>query len=284
MWQVSVGHHGREALKGEFEGTSAIYSITPEFVPKPIAWGTYKSSPDTHFYLCEFYDLVEELPDPGIFCARLAELHRSHSSPNGKYGFHVVTYNGDLPQENGYTDSWEEFFANGLRHMFKLNLERGGPSEELERLSPDMFGKVIPRLLRPLETGGNSIKPSLVHGDLWCGNASVDQKTDKPLIFDPSCFWAHNECMISIFLHVLVLRLMALQMSLGIGVRNAISFHAATSMLTIRTFPKLPQKRTTTIAMPFMLCRAAQRVLFRVNVLTVTGGSICTQRCSSPTC
>jgi protein-ribulosamine 3-kinase len=203
VWQVSVGHHGREALRGEFEGTSAIYSITPDFVPKPIAWGTYKSSPDTHFYLCKFYDLVEELPDPAVFCARLAELHQSHSSPNGKYGFHVVTYNGDLPQENGYADSWEEFFANGLRHMFKLNLERGGPSEELERLLPDIFGKVIPRLLRPLETGGNSIKPSIVHGDLWCGNAAVDQKTDNPLIFDPSCFWAHNECMISLFLHIL---------------------------------------------------------------------------------
>ena len=281
---MSVGHHGREALKGEFEGTSAIYSITPEFVPKPIAWGTYKSSPDTHFYLCKFYDLVEELPDPAIFCARLAELHQSHSSPNGKYGFHVVTYNGDLPQENGYADSWEEFFANGLKHMFKLNLERGGPSEELERLLPDIFGKVIPRLLRPLETGGNSIKPSIVHGDLWCGNAAVDQKTDKPLVFDPSCFWAHNECMISISLTYFVPRLIALQMSLGIGVRNAISFHAATSMPTIRTFPKLLQKRTTMIATPFMLCRAAQRVLFRSNVLTVIGGSICTQQRSSPMC
>jgi fructosamine-3-kinase len=181
-------------LKGEFEGTSAIASITPDFVPKPLGWGTYVASPDTHFYLCEFHELVEELPDPGAFCAKVAELHRTHSSD--KYGFHVVTYNGDLPQENGYTDTWEEFFANGLRHMFKLNLERGGPCDELQQLMPAMFEKVIPRLLRPLESGGNSIKPSLVHGDLWCGNAAIDVETEQPLVFDPSCFWAHNECKI----------------------------------------------------------------------------------------
>src|SRR5271163_4224789 len=39
-----------------------------------------------------------------------------------------------------------------LLPVFKLNLERGGPSEELQQLMPDMFGKVIPRLLRPLES------------------------------------------------------------------------------------------------------------------------------------
>lgn len=198
---MSVRHHGREALKGEFEGTSAIASITPDFVPTPIGWGTFKSSPDTHFYLCKFHDLAEELPDPGAFCAKLAKLHRSSSS--SKYGFHIVTYNGDLPQENSYTDTWEEFFANGLRHMFKLNLDRGGPCDELEQLMPAMFEKAIPRLLRPLETCGNSIKPSLVHGDLWCGNAAVDQETNQPLVFDPSCFWAHNECKICICLHFL---------------------------------------------------------------------------------
>lgn len=179
---------------GEFESTSAIRSITPDFVPEPIAWGSYKSSPDTHFYLCEFRSLEEELPEPPVFCQKLAELHKKGNSPNGKFGFHVVTYNGNLPQENGFTDTWEEFFVNGLKHMLRLNFEVAGPSNQLEELIPNMMEKVIPRLLRPLETGGNSVTPSLVHGDLWCGNAAVDLKVNTPLVFDPSCFWAHNEC------------------------------------------------------------------------------------------
>ncbi len=186
--------HGRESLKGEFESTSAIRSVTPEFVPKPIAWGTYKSVADTHFYLAEFQPLGEDLPEPPVLCERLAMLHKNGTSPNGKFGFHAVTYNGDLPQDNTYTDTWEEFFANGLRHMLNINLERGGPCKELDAVTPSMFEKVIPRLLRPLETGANVLRPSLVHGDLWCGNAAINLDDDMPVVFDPCCFWAHNEC------------------------------------------------------------------------------------------
>ncbi|MCJ1399879.1 hypothetical protein MMC11_003082 [Xylographa trunciseda] len=188
--KISIGHHGCESLMGEFESTSAIYSISPDFVPKPIAWGSCKSVSDTHFYLAEFKNLALKLPESASFCERLAELHKNGVSPSGKFGFHVTTYNGDLPQENSFTDTWEEFFANGLRHMFKLNVELAGPCKQLEVLMPKLFDKVIPRLLRPIEP---FIKPSLVHGDLWCGNAAVNIKDGKPIVFDPCCFWAHNE-------------------------------------------------------------------------------------------
>ena len=191
---MSTGYHGRESLKGEFESTSAIRCITPNFVPEPIAWGTYELLPDTHFYLAEFKNLTEKLPEPALFCENLAKLHTNGVSPNGKFGFPFVTYNGDLPQENGFTDTWEEFFSNGLKHLFKLNAERAGPCKQLEDLISPLISKVIPRLLRPLETGGNSVKPSLVHGDLWCGNTAVVLEDEAPLVFDPCCFWAHNEC------------------------------------------------------------------------------------------
>ncbi|OCL02753.1 hypothetical protein AOQ84DRAFT_348674 [Glonium stellatum] len=191
--KVSVGDQGREALKGELESTSQIHNVVGNFTPKPIGCDSFKALPNAHYYLCTFYDLAEELPEPTEFCAKVAALHANSKSPNGKFGFHVVTYNGDLPQENGYTDTWEEFFVNGFKHVLNLNIQRGGPWEEMERLKPDMLSKVIPRLLRPMETGGRSIRPSLVHGDLWCGNAAVDMRTNLPLIYDPSSFYAHNE-------------------------------------------------------------------------------------------
>lgn len=56
------------------------------------------------------------------------------------------------------------------------------------------FEKVILRLLRPLETGGRSIRPTLIHGDLWHGNAETDAETGQPIIFDAASFYAHNEC------------------------------------------------------------------------------------------
>ncbi|KAK4445762.1 Fructosamine/Ketosamine-3-kinase [Podospora aff. communis PSN243] len=192
--KVSVGHHGREALKGEFAATSAIYAITPDFCPKPIAWGSFQHTPDEHFYICKFYNFGEGVPEPVSFCEKLARLHSSHTSPEGKFGFHCTTYNGNLPQDNTWFDSWVKFFDNGLRHVLNLREERGGPSEELNSLLPALFGKVIPRLLRPLETGGRKVVPALVHGDLWCGNAGIiDEDTEEGIVYDPSSFWAHNE-------------------------------------------------------------------------------------------
>ncbi|KAI2634224.1 NADP-dependent oxidoreductase domain-containing protein [Hypomontagnella submonticulosa] len=192
--KVSVGHHGREALKGEYESTSAIYSITPDFIPKPIAWGTFANDPTSHFYICKFYDFTKGVPEPASFCEKLARLHSSHTSPNGKFGFHCVTYNGNLPQDNSWSDSWEAFFANGLRHILKIREERAGANAELTALLPPLFNKVIPRLLRPLESNGRKILPSLVHGDLWYGNAGiVDEGTDEGIVYDPASFWAHNE-------------------------------------------------------------------------------------------
>ncbi|XRM36737.1 hypothetical protein ABZX51_000230 [Aspergillus tubingensis] len=191
--KISFGDHGREALKGEFESTLAIHSIVGSFTPRPIKWGSFKALSGAHYYLCRFYDFAEHAPKTTEFCQNIAFLHSRSNSPNGKFGFHLVTYNGDLPQENGYTDTWEEFFTIGFRHMVNMNIERGGPWPELEGLDTAMIDEVIPRLLRPMETEGRSIKPSLVHGDLWCGNAAVDSATGRPLIYDPASFYAHNE-------------------------------------------------------------------------------------------
>ena len=78
--------------------------------------------------------------------------------------------------------------------MLQLEEDCHGRCEELEQLRGPMFEKVIPRLLRRLETGGRKLEPSLVHGDLYYGNASTDLVANKPIIFDACCFYAHNEC------------------------------------------------------------------------------------------
>ncbi|KAK3302968.1 Fructosamine/Ketosamine-3-kinase [Chaetomium strumarium] len=191
--KISLGQHGRDALKGEFEATTAIYAITPDFCPKPIAWGRLAEC-DGCFYVCKFYDFAAGvMPYPVSFCEKLARLHSSHTSPEGKFGFHCTTYNGDLPQDNTWSNSWETFFSDGLRHVLKLREERAGPNAELDALLPALFDKVIPRLLRPMESNGRKIGPSLVHGDLWCGNAAVIKSTGDGIVFDPASFWAHNE-------------------------------------------------------------------------------------------
>lgn len=189
-----------------------INNIIPEFSPTPVACGKLRNS-DGYFILFTFHRLSESnpsiprssdsvnpsragLPSISHFPEAVARLHTRSidKNPTGKFGFHKPTYNGTLEQKNTWTDTWEEFYAEEMRHMLKLEEEARGPSEELQQLSGPFLDKVIPRLLRPLETGGRSITPVLLHGDLWLGNVSTREGSDDPLMFDASAFWGHNEC------------------------------------------------------------------------------------------
>ena len=189
---------GKQMMNGEFESMAAIYSLLPDFVPQPIAWGTYETVQDVHFFLCEYREMTEELPDAHEFGARLAALHQNSKSPNGKFGFHISTFNGNLSQDNNWEESWEVYFTKIMRHALEHEIASQGPDPEIDKLVPVIFDKVIPRLLRPLESEGRSVKPSVVHGDLWFANTGVDADTDKPLVFDACCFYAHNECKLNV--------------------------------------------------------------------------------------
>jgi protein-ribulosamine 3-kinase len=88
---------------------SAIFNATPDLVPCPVAWGTYASSPDIHFFLCNFHNMTDELPDIDAFLAKIADMHRKDTSPNGKYRFPVTTYHDNTPLDHGWADTWEEY-------------------------------------------------------------------------------------------------------------------------------------------------------------------------------
>ena len=172
----------------------AVYKEMPDFVPAPLATGTYASNSDIHFYLMEFVVMTDTVPNPEDLSPLVAEMHKRCLSPNDKYGFMVPTNMGAMVQPNNWTESWEEFFTNLLQRCFDWEQGMHGKHEEMQKLWPAIKEKVIPRLLRPLETGGNDIQPCLVHGDLWDGNTSINAITDLPLIFDGSSCYAHNEC------------------------------------------------------------------------------------------
>lgn len=140
----------------------------------------------------------DEMPDSGVFTGRLAALHQGSQSRSrsleGKFGFHVPTYSGYLPQYTEWEGSWEVFFSKSLRVALDLEIKAKGYDAEFDVLMPIIFEKVIPRLLRPLESEGRSVKPSLVHGDLWYGNSGTDRVSGECLVFDACCFYAHHEC------------------------------------------------------------------------------------------
>jgi protein-ribulosamine 3-kinase len=143
----------------------------PSFVPQPHAWGKFQiSNPATYFFLCEYIEMANDMPDPVQFCSRVAELHKVSKSPTDCFGFHATTCQGKFPQAVQWDPSWQSFFRKMLLQSIRIDIQENGTWEELDKISARIVTDVIPLLLGPLESEGRHVKPSLIHGDLWDGN------------------------------------------------------------------------------------------------------------------
>ncbi|KAH8886230.1 hypothetical protein GQ53DRAFT_828231 [Thozetella sp. PMI_491] len=96
--KVHQGEKGKQMASSEFEAMTTLYQIMPEMVAPPVAWGSYESSPDTHFFVCEFRELSDDIPDPYPFASPMAELHKRGVNAEGKFGMPSVTFGGNNPQ------------------------------------------------------------------------------------------------------------------------------------------------------------------------------------------
>jgi protein-ribulosamine 3-kinase len=177
----------------EFEAEKAISAIIPDNVVKPIAAGVSENDSSKAFFISRFRTFSSETPSPRQLVSILKKLHGASVSPTGKFGFHVTTYWGPAQMVNDWVDTWEEYYARQFRSDIAYAQKVFGEDPELQELADLLEDKVIARLLRPLQTGGRSIKPSLCHGDLWDGNVHIDMHTREPVLFDSCAFYGHNE-------------------------------------------------------------------------------------------
>ncbi|CAG9990629.1 unnamed protein product [Clonostachys byssicola] len=192
--KLASGDHGRIMIEGEFNSMSELYACAPDFVPEPHSWGRYaKGNPDTYFFLSQFLKMDHTMPDPEYLCSKLARLHHDSNSPTGKFGFHSTTCQGRTSQCVGWEENWTVFFAKLLQHVIDLDLEVNGYWEPLDKVKKRLIKHVIPRLLDALISDGRSIKPSLLHSDLWEGNTGTLATNGRVYIFDAASFYAHNE-------------------------------------------------------------------------------------------
>ncbi|ERF71821.1 hypothetical protein EPUS_01736 [Endocarpon pusillum Z07020] len=175
---------GKRMAEAEFEGTAAVHAALPRNTSGAIGWGTYESDPNKHFLLLDFHDIEDEMPHTSELVSVIAKLHQETLSPNGKFGFHVGIYGGCQPIDTSWTDTWEEFFTRTFQNSLKGEEAIQGHDYEMTELGEAMINKVIPRLLRPMESGGRKLKPCLLHGDLWHGNVGIDLATDEPMLYD----------------------------------------------------------------------------------------------------
>ena len=183
--------------EGEFHSASAIDAVISELVPKAVGWGHYKNHnlQDVYFFLGDFHDMVltEEPPDPAHFMSQIAMMHQKGTSPNGMFGFPVATVCGIMERTVTWEQSWAKSFTHQLKDVIKYDNKTNGPWPEYDAACKQLIDVVIPRLLGALQSDGRKLKPSLIHGDLWEQNIGIDMETDKAVLFDAGCTYAHNE-------------------------------------------------------------------------------------------
>ena len=80
-----------------------------------------------------------------------------------------------------------------LQRAIKIDTQENGTWDALSAISTHVIGSVIPLLLGPLESAGRTVKPSLIHGNLWDGNIGTDYETGNVYVFDAGAYYAHNE-------------------------------------------------------------------------------------------
>jgi len=128
-------------------------------------------------------ELLEEAPlDQAGLGRGLAELHRRTADA---FGFPVDTYCGATLQPNAPLPSWPRFY--GERRLAPLldviEARRGLPASDRR-----VYERVIERLPSLVADG---VRPSLIHGDLWSGNALGTAR--GPALVDPACAYADRE-------------------------------------------------------------------------------------------
>ena len=179
--------------EAEYEGQKAMAEVIPENAVMPIAWGYFQDDKTKAWFLTHFRNLRARAPQISDFLLIVRQLHQQSVSPTGKFGFHVTPFYGPPPMIVDWTDNWEYFWTREFRAGLQYAQKMRGENPELMEVAEEFIEKVVARLLRPLQTGGRTIKPSLCHGDLWDGNIQMDVDTQKPVVFDPCPFYGHHE-------------------------------------------------------------------------------------------
>ncbi|KAK0651169.1 Fructosamine/Ketosamine-3-kinase [Cercophora newfieldiana] len=215
--KTGTGPAAEVMFRGEHASLNAIHDADPtlHFCPRSHAHGAMRrasdglaqhqeaSSSGRFFLVTDFIELGSSAPGgSGMSLAKkLARLHTTPAPvPKGyerpMYGFPVATCCGATVQENGWKESWADFYANHrLRAILKEGVRKNGSDAQLTEAVEKVATAVVPRLLGDGHLKG--VYPVVVHGDLWSGNHGRGRIGGKggaeEVVYDPSCVYGHSE-------------------------------------------------------------------------------------------
>jgi fructosamine-3-kinase len=168
-------------LAAEAEGLAAIRAGGAVRVPAVLAQG---DDGEMGWLILEWLELEGLAAASGA--ALGTALAAQHRLPQAKFGWEKDNFIGASPQENGWSEDWLAFWGDKRIHaQLRMAMKKRYPSKMIDR------GE---RLLTDSGAFFRTHKPvaSLLHGDLWGGNASA-LADGTPVVFDPAVYCGDRE-------------------------------------------------------------------------------------------
>lgn len=176
----------------EAKGLEALRGTSTIGVPRPLAMGTDKPQ-RMSFLLMEYLAPAAKLTRYWeTFGRELAALHRADcseftvvdGSKDCAYGFSHDNYIGASPQINTPQENWITFFRE-CRLLPQIKMAERYLDSKTRKQFTKLMDHLDSYLVEPEF-------PSLIHGDLWSGNA-VCGPNGKAWILDPAVYVGHYE-------------------------------------------------------------------------------------------
>lgn len=161
-------------FKAEFLSLEKLHATHTLRVPKPLFTGFNQ----THSWLV--MDALE-LGHRGNDFALGEQLAQMHLKPHCYYGWEHDNFIGSTVQKNTWNDDWVEFFIT-QRLMPQIELSQ---SKALKKEAEAFYTKLSELL-------PSQPHASILHGDLWSGNAAF-LSDGTPVIFDPASYIGDRE-------------------------------------------------------------------------------------------
>lgn len=177
----------REMFEAEADGLAALAETGAVRVPAVIALG---SDDEGACLILEYLELspLSSAQDGTRFGEALAELHQ-HTGE--RFGWTRNNFIGRNPQDNTQSENWAMFFARQRLAPQLARAKENGFDGDLQRHGRRLIERLAAMFLdyRP--------QPSLLHGDLWHGNAAMTAD-GQPALFDPAVYRGDREADLAI--------------------------------------------------------------------------------------
>jgi protein-ribulosamine 3-kinase len=168
-------------FEAEFAGLMEMASAQALRVPAAIAAG---STADHAFLVLENIEFSASSKASERLLGQ--QLARLHAVKQPYFGWHRDNTIGSTRQPNGQYNDWLSFWRE-QRLGFQLKLAASnGYGGRLQASGERLLGDLAALF------DSYAPEPSLLHGDLWAGNAAVDRQ-GLPVIFDPACYYGDRE-------------------------------------------------------------------------------------------